>query len=592
MKIAFVENSLSIRGSTVALYDYAHYAETLLSHNSIIITRSFDLNRPDSCPEVYKKFEERFPVFYYQQESEISNILDQQKPDVLYVLKYGIRDGLVSNTVPTLVHAIFDPRDPHGDDFCVISPWLNIAFGTNFPVIPHIVTLPSTTLDLRESLGIPSTATVFGRHGGYKEFDHPVAQNTVRRLAQSHPDIYFVFLNTEPFMESRRNVIFLEKSTSPFYKRQFINTADAMLYARSRGETFGLAIAEFSFCNKPIFAPAQASEQMHRLILKDRAQWYTDESDLENKLLTFDRISSASEDWNMYKEYSPEKVMGIFQERLTTLVSKMPPERLCYVTAFLDLQRDTWQHFKRNTDTYFQEFQPMLDMFVDHPDASNYDLVVFIDSKHFHRLPKVLPPNIIVKEIDEVYLQTHSPLWQRLDKEKSIMESETYRNIVRHRLHHPEHHNPKYTMINHCKVDFLHLAMDMVPEATHFAWVDFGYCKLQENIPRNFLDLNKVDKTKVNYTLINPINPIQDREVIYTLQHAPEKVGGFFFCGSKESLLKYREMYHLVHLFLQEHNIVDDDQALALYAYLEKPDWFCMHMLGGFHKALTTFQKE
>lgn len=327
MKIAFLENCLSIRGSTVALYDYAHYNETILGNESIIITREFDQTRPDACPNVYDKFTKRFPVFYYEKDTDVPSLLDKETPDVLYVLKYGLEDGLVSSTsttIPTLVHCIFDPRQPHGDDFCVISPWLNLAFGTNFPVIPHIVHLPSTPYNLRQSLGIPENATVFGRYGGFNEFDNVVAQNTVRTLSARYPYMYFVFMNTRPFMEPRHNVIFIEKSTDALYKRQFINTADAMLYARSRGETFGLAIAEFSFCNKPIFAPAQAPEQMHRLILRDKAYWYTDEHDLETKLLQFDRTSSQQQDWNMYQDYSPENVMAIFQQHMIHITSHHP----------------------------------------------------------------------------------------------------------------------------------------------------------------------------------------------------------------------------------------------------------------------------
>ena len=36
------------------------------------------------------------------------------------------------------------------------------------------------------------------------------------------------------------------------YKVKFINTCDAMIHARAMGETFGLAVAEFSKKNKPV----------------------------------------------------------------------------------------------------------------------------------------------------------------------------------------------------------------------------------------------------------------------------------------------------------------------------------------------------
>jgi hypothetical protein len=265
--------------------------------------------------------------------------------------------------------------------------------------------------------------------------------------------------------------------------------------------------------------------------------------------------------------------------------------KLCYVTCFLDIQRDRWTHFQRTVDQYFDEFLPLLNMFLEHPDAPAHDLVVFLDRTYLDRMPASLPAHIHVQPIDEAYMQAHCPLWQRMDKEKAIMESAPYQDLVRHRLHHPEHNNPRYTLINHCKVDIVHEAMGLVPDATHFAWVDFGYCKHPGTLPRQFLDLGKVAADRVNYTLINPIDPTTDGNVVRTLQYAPEKVGGFFFCGSKDALTEYRDLYHLTHRHLQDNNIVDDDQHIALLCYLQRPGLFCMHHLGGFHRALTAFQK-
>lgn len=265
--------------------------------------------------------------------------------------------------------------------------------------------------------------------------------------------------------------------------------------------------------------------------------------------------------------------------------------RLCYVTCFLDIGRDHWSHFQRTTNKYFEEFKPLLHLFLNHPDASNHDFVIFLDKAHVHKMPSTLPPHIHLCPIDEEYMNKNCPLWRRMDKEKIIMESETYRDIVRHRLHHPEHTNPKYTLINHCKVDLVYNAISLVKESTHFAWVDFGYCKTSDAIPTQFLDLHKLQINRINYTLINPIDPTMDRNIIYNLKYAPEKVGGFFFCGNKESMVAYRDLYHRVHAFLQDNNIVDDDQHIALLCYFENPGLFAMHHLGGFHKALTAFQK-
>ena len=42
-RIAFLSNKLTLRGTEIAMYDYADYNETLLNNKSIIITRDYNL---------------------------------------------------------------------------------------------------------------------------------------------------------------------------------------------------------------------------------------------------------------------------------------------------------------------------------------------------------------------------------------------------------------------------------------------------------------------------------------------------------------------------------------------------------------------
>jgi hypothetical protein len=257
----------------------------------------------------------------------------------------------------------------------------------------------------------------------------------------------------------------------------------------------------------------------------------------------------------------------------------------------LDIGRGKWKFFDRTVEQYFSNFRALLDLFIHHPDASQYDFVVFLDYTLVNKMPSSLPSNIHVVPIDETYMGSKCPLWQRMDREMEIMASAAYQTLIRHRLHHPEHSNPKYTLINHCKIDVVREAMDIVPRATHYAWVDFGFCQVVGATPSNFLDLGKLDADRVNYTLINPIDPSKDNNIVYTLQYAPEKVIGGFFCGSKQSLLMYRELYHDTHRKLQAQNIVDDDQHIALLCYLQKPELFRMHLLASWNAALNAFSK-
>ena len=63
--VAFLSNKLTLRGTEVAIYDYAHYNETLLGNHSIIITRDYNRikNEYDVDVQAYDKFKRRFNVF-------------------------------------------------------------------------------------------------------------------------------------------------------------------------------------------------------------------------------------------------------------------------------------------------------------------------------------------------------------------------------------------------------------------------------------------------------------------------------------------------------------------------------------------------
>jgi beta-1,4-mannosyl-glycoprotein beta-1,4-N-acetylglucosaminyltransferase len=86
-----------------------------------------------------------------------------------------------------------------------------------------------------------------------------------------------------------------------------------MLWARSDGEVVSMAMGEFSTLNKPIICK-NIGYSGHVHLLKDKAIWYEEKDDLIDILENFDKDEMAKRDWNAYKEYTPEKVMKIFDE--------------------------------------------------------------------------------------------------------------------------------------------------------------------------------------------------------------------------------------------------------------------------------------
>ena len=125
-------------------------------------------------------------------------------------------------------------------------------------------------------------------------------------------DIYFVFQNT-PRIFSHDRVKYIDTTADNIFKSRFIDTCDAMIHARKMGETFGLAVGEFSSKNKPIIT-CRSYDSAHVNILKDKAILYdlNNIQQIYNIFKNFDREKMKEKDWNAYNDYLPEKVMDKF----------------------------------------------------------------------------------------------------------------------------------------------------------------------------------------------------------------------------------------------------------------------------------------
>lgn len=307
MKIAFHENELCLRGTSVALYDYAYYNKLLLGNESIIISKR---NHPYTDPLAVEKFSKEFNVYFYDNIDEMKKIVDDNKCDAFYVIKSGENDGVLSN-VKNLIHVVFGNVDIHGDVYAFVSKWLSDFFPQyNLPYVPHIVSVHETEDNLRNDLNIPKDSIVFGRSGGCDTFDIQFVKDAIQELLNERVDVYFLFLNTQRFISHDR-VIYLNSIVDLEQKTKFINTCDAMIHARRQGETFGLAIAEFSMKNKPIITWNGSHEGCHYQILGDKGLYYNTKEDFKNIILNFKKQDG---DFNMYKEFTPDKVMEKFKQ--------------------------------------------------------------------------------------------------------------------------------------------------------------------------------------------------------------------------------------------------------------------------------------
>ena len=317
-----IPGGIDYRGSSVSMFDYAYYAQKILGYRTFVITRPYFLttNPQNVIAETYTKFDNNFKVILSADPlREIGLIVGLYDLDVIYTTGGG--DTLdIPTRLPclTVYNSVFNTniQSTNYDRHCRIS---NALGSEEYPILPHIVDsakFSPSAGDLRNHLNIPKDAIVFGRYGGIDSFDIDFVYSAIQDILQKGDDgdpickrIWFLFASTYTFKHPR--VIAL----SPFYddnlKTAFIKTCDAMLHARTRGETFGLACAEFAMLDRPIITYKLSPERHHINVLGDKGIYYENKEQLVDILTTWNR----SRTYNMkslYKAYTPEKVIHIF----------------------------------------------------------------------------------------------------------------------------------------------------------------------------------------------------------------------------------------------------------------------------------------
>lgn len=260
-------------------------------------------------------------------------------------------------------------------------------------------------------------------------------------------------------------------------------------------------------------------------------------------------------------------------------------KKLCYVSAFINLNRFKWKNYSRTFADYLQMFLPQIEMFknMSEKDLKTYSMCLFIDEYYFNTVRNVIPENLLETNITMIkcnyeWLLENTILWNRLEYEREIMNSSLYKQLYVSRMTFPENTIPEYTIMNHSKVDLIDYAMK-INDSDLFCWIDFGYFKEKELIPKNPIDISLIDTNTIHYFLVFPITE-EDKNIVFTMLMAPEIIQGGVFVGTREILTEYRILYHTIHQRLQDMHIVDDDQHIALRCYFERPEIFTLRSSG------------
>ena len=311
MKILFHANTLNFRGTTVAVTDYAKYNQEILGNDSVIVyNESLGYDRDMGTEAVVlHNLKKQFNIISYR-EGELQKIVDRERIDFAYFIRAGQKEPLPNN-VKTGVHSVFQFHEPHGNVYAYISKWLANKMPGEHPYVPHIVNLPTPNNSYREKFDISEEQIVIGRYGGYYTFDIPFVKQAIEKLVASDKRFVFLFMGTEPFVSSP-NVKYITETHDLQKKANFINTCDAMIHARQRGESFGLSVAEFLSLNKPVLAWEDGYDLNHLEMLKDSYTLYNEDNFI-GKLMNVRALSKTS--WSQRTvSYKPEAVMNKFKD--------------------------------------------------------------------------------------------------------------------------------------------------------------------------------------------------------------------------------------------------------------------------------------
>jgi len=307
--IAFDGRVLNERGTTSAIYDYAEAVEQELGHKALILHQT---GADAFNPGIAAHFARRFEPVTYTDVDDMRRKVRASGAEVLYAFNFTPDQDRRVEGVRNAAHVLFQHYRPRADVYAYISEWMADHMG-GAPWVPHIVNVTPPDRSLRKDWGFPEDAVVLGRHGGYDQFDLPFVKGAVAEALERRRDLYFAFLNTEPFIQSER-VKFIPTVYDMTEKSNFVFSCDAMLHGRKAGEGFGLAPAEFLALDKPVICWEGGKDRNHLWMIPDHRYVYRTATDLMRILLTFEPQPSTGYYRAAVEPFKPAAVARRFSD--------------------------------------------------------------------------------------------------------------------------------------------------------------------------------------------------------------------------------------------------------------------------------------
>lgn len=265
--------------------------------------------------------------------------------------------------------------------------------------------------------------------------------------------------------------------------------------------------------------------------------------------------------------------------------------KISIVTAFFDIGRGNWttnvnknggplpHYLQRSNEKYIQNFSHLAKL-----DA---EIIVFTSSDLVDKIQKV-SEKIKVFSYDVFSLNKN-----KLEQIESIQKNESFlKNVNPVQVRNPEYWSPHYVLVTNLKAFFVNKAIeenlisnDMV------SWIDFGYCRDANKIPKNGKWDYNFDEEKIH--LFNYKN-CQNASITEAIYNNDVYILGAKIIAHKKNWPKMNKLMEMSFYDLCEMNLIDDDQGLLLYSYLKDSSSFELHKIPDHqlgHDPFVLFQK-
>jgi hypothetical protein len=249
---------------------------------------------------------------------------------------------------------------------------------------------------------------------------------------------------------------------------------------------------------------------------------------------------------------------------------------ILFITAFKDIGRSNWPTHKRTNQDYLNYFMILANNI-------NYNLVVYLEKEFLQEVKNRynFKENIIFIELNEVDTFYN----KYLEEERRVISDKKFQNkIPKERFRkHPETWSAKYTLINHSKINFVRHTKDIYPDYSFYSWIDFGYVRNLNRVPKN-LNLDNFPDRIIYQKFDNIPEPRLNAIKMLTIDEA--KIAGSAFVIPKTLINRFENLYENKIKLWHENYICDDDQSLVLQLYYENKhlfhlitdkDWFSLY---------------